>query len=93
MPGLRFLTGFEGLDDDHDAAAAGARLGTGLFVPVGLLVLDISILGCCRDFKQLAGKGEDLGPAAIGKEASVSDAVEPSGQDVEQEPADELTGL
>ena len=47
----------------------------------------------CGD--QLASAGELLGArvAAVGEQAIVSDAVESPGQDVHEEPANELVGL
>jgi len=40
--------------------------------------------------KNLAGLGQELGAAAIGLQAVVSNANKASGQDVEQEAADEF---
>ena len=42
--------------------------------------------------EELAGHSDISGPVGIGEEAVMTDAVEPIGQDVDQEAADELVG-
>ena len=46
-----------------------------------------------RDVEQLTRSRDVLGAPAVGEETVVSDAVEPVGQDVDQEAADELVGV
>jgi hypothetical protein len=84
--------GLEGLDDDHAAAAAGARGGEhGLRSVIGgRLVLGIGG-GTRRDFQKLAGLRDALVACAAGEKAIVADAMEALGQDVEEESADELS--
>jgi hypothetical protein len=83
--------GLEGLDDDHAAAAAGARggeRGSGCGVG-GSLAFGICACACGR-LQQLAGLRQALVALAASEEALVAEAVEALGQDVEQEAADEL---
>ena len=77
---------FEGLDDDHVPAAAGAwRAGVDWFAPM-------VVRGGRRDGEQLAGEREAGLAGGAGEQAVVADAMEAARQDVEQEAADELVG-
>jgi len=84
--------GLEGLDDEHAAAAAGARLGEWL---------------CCRRIdldrrfgrrrrcqsQEFARSRDRLGADCAGEQAVVADAMEAFGQHMDQEPADELADV
>ncbi len=82
------LAGLEGLDDNHGSAAAGAGLAERLWRCIGLVG---GLVLRRRDVQQFAGQSQVLGTAAIGEEPVMADAVEASGQDVEQEASDELS--
>jgi len=84
----RCLSRLEGFDDDHGAAASGARM-------VGQVRL-VGVLGrlfAARHGEQLAGLGEAGGAIAVGEEAVVADAMEALGEHVHQETADELVSV
>ena len=49
-------------------------------------------LRCWRDLKQIAGERETVLAGGAGEQAVVPDAMEASGQGVQQEAADELVG-
>ena len=84
--GARLMAAFEGLDDDHKAAATWARRS-------GIWRLDRRIgLGRWCDRKQSAGVLEMSLAGRAGKEAVMTDPMEPARQDVEQEAADKLVG-
>src|SRR5437660_5564205 len=92
-PQPRLATGFEGLDDDHTPAAARTS------VP---LVVVVTIFGAVAlaarrrrvgYAEQPAGQCDIACPVAVGEEAIVADAMEPVGQDVDEEAADELVGV
>ena len=96
----RTLTRLERFDDQHAAAA----MRTGMIellrkgcVPAGSImgwvVLERSKLDCRSD--QLTSAGELLGTRdiTVGKQTVVPNAVEPLGQDVHEEPANELAWL
>lgn len=75
---------FEGLDNDHMAAAAWAWRSH-------IIRLDWRIGGGgCRDAKQLANVVEMTFAGGPGEQAVMADAVKALGQDVEQDAADEL---
>jgi hypothetical protein len=83
------LTGFEGLDDDHGSAACGAGLLEGIGLVIALWVGVGFVVGR-RDVEQLSGSGQVLGPAAVGGEAIMADAVKARGEHVEEKASDEL---
>ena len=86
----RCATMVESLDDDHASAAARARIRGWL----GLAVIRTpGVVGLPRrlwNIEQLTGSGDVLGSAAIGEQAVMADAVEPAGQHVDEEAADEF---
>src|SRR5208282_4956410 len=88
MPGR--AAALECLDDDHSPAAtwAGIRGQVGLAVIGGIGVFTLP--SRLRDIEQLTDAGDVRGAAAIGEQAIVADAVEPAGQHVDEEAADEL---
>src|ERR1700736_1958664 len=53
------------------------------------LIARRSWLACAE---QLAGQCDVVGPVGVGEQAIVTDAMEPVGQDMDQEAADELVG-
>src|SRR6266851_2522366 len=83
-PVARLAAGLEGLDDEHAAATAGARLGEWL-------------RRCRIDFDRLFGRRrcqsqefahsrDRLGAVRAGEQAVVADAMEALGQHVDEEP-------
>src|SRR5947207_114919 len=85
-------TTLKAFNDDHVAAAAGAgMLWCFRLVGLGGGGFD-GIDGEQRHREQFAGARNVLGTLAAGEQAVIADAVEASGQDVDQEPADELVG-
>src|SRR5271167_3393214 len=80
----------EDLDDDHAPAAA----WTGIRGWLGLTVIGTAgvggLPGRLWDVEELTGASDVPGPAAIGEQTVMADAVEPAGQHVDQEAADEL---
>ncbi|GAC1575770.1 MAG: hypothetical protein NVS3B5_06980 [Sphingomicrobium sp.] len=73
------MASFEGLDDDHAAAAARARRS-------GIWRFDRGIvLGRWCDRKQSAGVVEMSLAGGAGEQAVMTDPMEPAWQDVEQE--------
>src|SRR5208282_443089 len=88
MPG-RAAT-LECLDDDHAPTAA----RPGIRGWLGLTVIRTAGVGGLPErlgnIEQLTGSGDILGPATIGEQAIMADAVEPAGQHVDEEAADEL---
>src|SRR5277367_3979081 len=80
----------ECLDDDHAAAAAWAGIRGWL----GLTVIRAAgvggLPGRLWDVEQLTGASDVPGPAAIGEQTVMADAMEPAGQHVDEEAADEL---
>ena len=84
--------GLEGLDDEHAAAAARARVCERL-CGIGLARL----LSFCRSIgrrwvqiQELTHVLDRFGAIAAGEQAVVADAVEALGQNVDEEAADEL---
>src|SRR5260221_7762250 len=76
----RIAAGLEGLDDDHAAAAAGARVRERWRLAV---VAGASVAGLARwrrHAEQLARSGDVLGASAIGEETVVADGVGAAGQ-------------
>src|SRR5271166_2191537 len=88
MPG-RAAT-LESLDDDHAPAAARAGIRGWLDVAAIRTVHGVELLRRLGNLKQLTGSGDILRPTAIGEQAVMADAVEPGGQHVDEEAADEL---
>src|SRR6266705_5078218 len=85
----RCRAALESLDSDHSAAAAWTCMHEGR----GLVAIGIRRLGLgVWDGEQLAGARDVVGAGAVGKQTIVADAVESVGQDVHQEPPDELIG-
>jgi hypothetical protein len=82
----RLSPAFEGLDDDHAPAAAGA------WRPEVLRFVGIAGVGRRGDIQEFAGKREAGLAGGAGEQAVVPDAMEAAWQDVEQEAADELVG-
>src|SRR5882757_8220832 len=88
MPGCAAT--LECLYDDHAPATAwaGVRGWLGLAI-----IRTADIAGLPRrlgNIEQLTGAGDVLGPAAVGEQAIMADAVEPAGKYVDEEAADEL---
>src|SRR5260221_5840320 len=87
------LPALEGLDGDHAAAAAGARMLRCLWLFwLGVGSLD----GIDRDewhCEQLTGACNVAGSGGIVEQAVMADAVEPLRQDMHEEAADELVGV
>ena len=88
----RLATCLEGLDDEHAAAAAGARVGERLrrIGPAGLLSFCRSLGRGRGAVQELAHMLDGFGAIAAGEQTVVADAVEALGQDVDEETADEL---
>ena len=92
-PEPRLAARLEGLDDDHASAAARAN--------VRLLVLAATIgaiaaparRGRVGYAEEPAGQCDIVGAIGVGEEAVVADAMEPTGQHMDQEAADELVGV
>ena len=86
-------TGFKGLEDDHPPAAA--RTSVPLFVLV--TIFGVFAPGARRGrvgyAEEPAGQYDVVDPVGVGEETVVVDAVEPVGQDVDQEAADELVDV
>src|ERR1700694_2786345 len=90
-PVAGLAAGGEGLDDEHAAAAAGARLGEWL-------------RRRCIDFdrrfgwrrcqsQEFARSRDRFGAIRAGEQAVVADAMEAFGEHVDEEPADELADV
>src|SRR5580704_11724081 len=83
----------EGLADEHAATPTGARLLQGArligFIRLGWRAA-LRLCSARRHGEQLAGAGNIVGATAAGKQTIMSDAMEPLGQHVHQETADEL---
>lgn len=80
------MVAFEGLDDDHVAAAARAQRS-------GIWRFDRGIvLGRWCDREQLAGVVEMSLSGRAGEQAVMTEPMEPARQDVEQEATDKLVG-
>src|ERR1700757_1065525 len=75
----------EGLDDDHAAAAT----WTCRLVVIGSIGIGGFALGLWPS-EQFGGTRDVVGAGGLGRQAVVADAVEALGQDVDEEPADEL---
>ncbi len=69
------LSGFEGLDDDHGTATAGARLVGGLCFPIMVFALGFGLILVRLDLEELAGKREVFGAPAIGEELGMAGAL------------------
>lgn len=81
------------LDDAHDATIIrrGGNLGPGLSARIHVQRFAI-VLRCPLMTKNGAAKGKLGGAVAVGHEAEVADAVEPVGQRMKKEAANELVG-
>ena len=92
-PKLGLAAGLKDLDGDHTPAAA--RTSVPLFVVVTPFsaIARIGRRGWLGHAEELAGHCDIGGPVGIGEEAVMTDAVEPVGQYVDQEAADELVGV
>ncbi len=84
-----------GFGDDQPPAAAGAwqREDAGKCIGVTSRVIVRVTLIRCFGPEQFPDPGDIGGTVTIPKEAVVADAMLPLGQDMDQEPADELAGL
>lgn len=82
----RLPPSFEGLDDDHAAATAGAWRAEVVRFLRGV------VIGRCGDVQEFAREREAGLASGAGKQAAMPDAVESLWQHVEQEAADELVG-
>src|SRR5256886_15992893 len=81
----RRRAGGEGLDDDH----AAADTWTCRIVVIGSISIGRFALRLWRN-EQFADARDVVGAGGVGQQAVVADAVEPLGQDVDEEWADEL---
>ena len=90
--GARRAAAFEGLDDDHAAAAAWARMRERPRL-IGIGGSRIAGLGL-RNWRieQFSRPRDVLDTLAAGEQAVVADAMEATWQNVDQEAADELVG-
>src|ERR1700730_9750061 len=92
-PQSRLAAGFEGLDNDHMPAAAGTSPPLFAFVTT----IGAAALAARRrwvgEAEELTGQCDVVGPVGIGEEAAVTDAVEPVGQHMDEEAADELVSV
>src|SRR5215813_7794405 len=89
----RLAAAFENLDDDHAAAAAGARAGQDARLIGGSGLGLFMVNDAWGSTEQLACACDVGGAVAAGKQSIVADAVEAFGQDVGEEPANELVGV
>src|SRR5271157_1074643 len=80
----------ECLDHDHAPAAARAGIRGWLRLTVIRTVGVGGLPGRLWDVEQLTGTCDVPGPAAIGEQAVMADAMEPTWQHVDEEAADEL---
>src|SRR5262245_33142806 len=81
----RLAAAFENLDDDHAAAAAGARAGQDARLVRGSGLLLLLVNDGRGSTEQLACTCDVGGAVAAGKQAIVADAVEAFRQDVGEE--------
>ena len=75
-----------------DGSGRGLRCFVTLTLAFGRIVVHTLIVGAADRAESLARAGQRRGPASVGEDAEVTDAVHPVGQDMEQEAADELVG-
>ena len=87
-PGFGCLAAQKGFDNDHGTAAFRARLVRGLNIAFGAGCLIRRLIGLC--IQQAPDLRDPVATVAVSQKARVSDAMETGGQDVDQEPADEL---
>src|SRR5580692_718766 len=92
-PKLGLAAGFEGLDNDHAPAAARTSVPRLVFVSTRGVIAVAARRGWVGCAEEPAGQCDIGGSVGIGEEAIVTDAMEPVGQDVDQEAADELVGV
>src|SRR5262249_47520802 len=81
----------EGLDDDQTPATA--RAGTGQLTRIIGAWIFLGLLDDWWSAQELAKASDVGGPVAVGKQSIVADAVEPLGEDMEKEAANELMVL
>src|SRR6202043_114334 len=81
------------LDGDHTPAAAGTNIPLFVVGTTFSAIARIRRRGWLGYAEELAGHCDIDGPVGIGEEAVMTDAVEPVGQDMDQEAADELVGV
>ena len=88
---LRLHAGRKCLDDDHAAAACGARQVEYLrFIGLGRVLFICVDLRRCRNLQQLSGVFDVRYAVAVGKQAVVTDTMEAFRHNMEHEAADEL---
>src|SRR5438309_9859010 len=92
-PKLRLAAGFEDLGGDHTPAPARTSVSLVVCVTTFSAIARIRRRGWLGYAEELAGHCDIGGPAGIGKDAVMTVAVEPVGQDVNQEAADEVVGV
>jgi len=92
-PQPRLAAGFKGLDNDHTPAAARTSVPLVVFVTIFGAVALAARRSWVGYAEKPAGQCDIVGPIGIGEEAVVTDAMEPVGQHVDQEAADELVGV
>src|SRR5216684_4970985 len=83
--------GLEGLDHEHAAATARARLGD--WLRRRRIDLDRFLGHRCGQTQELARPRDRLGAIAAGEQAVVADAMESLGQYVDEKAADELADV
>src|SRR5713226_3753465 len=83
--------GLEGLDHEHAAATARARLGD--WLRRRRIDLDRFLGHRCGQTQELARPRNRLGAIAAGEQAVVADAMEALGQYVDEKAADELADV
>ena len=69
-----------GTDDDHPGAAMGAWYGSDAGVGVGIVLADITVIGCVHC---LAGDVEVSCSATVGENTDAADAMHAVGDDAE----------
>jgi hypothetical protein len=86
-------TAFEGLEDDHAAAAAGAEMRECLRLTVAGAVGITRLILWCWHVEQLPRSCDVVGASGIGEETVMTDAMEAGRQHVDEEAADELVSM
>src|SRR5882757_981970 len=81
----------EYLDHDHSTAATWAGIRGWRLAVIGRTGV-VGLRLRLRNIEQLTSSANVLGPAAIGEQAIMADAMKPAGQHVDEETADELVG-
>ena len=83
----------EGLDDDHASAAARANVWLLVFAATIGAIAAPARRGRVGYAEEPAGQCNIVGAIGVGEEAVVADAMEPAGQHMDQEAADELVDV